>query len=176
MARYETELASTGRAKCRGCEQAIGKGTLRFAEILPNPRADDRETPFWYHPNCAAYKRPEAVLAFLDEGGDLPDPAELRRIAEVGVAHPRMARLYVAHVSPSARATCRSCRELIDKDEWRVSLVFFEDGYLNPAGYLHVGCIGAYTGTTETAMERIRHFAPELSPGQLAEIQALVAG
>ena len=138
-----------------------------------NPRAD-RETTFWYHPLCAAYKRPEAITVFLGEGGELDDAESLRRLAATGEAHPRIARLHRAHVSPSARATCRACRELIEKDDWRVSVVFFEDGYLNPAGYIHAGCVEAYADTTDTAIERIRHFNLDLSEAELAELGGLI--
>jgi hypothetical protein len=46
-------------------------------------------------------------------------------------------------------------------------VVSFEDGYLNPAGYIHAGCVAAYAETTETAMERIRNFSPDLSELEL---------
>lgn len=169
MATYSTEIATSGRAKCRGCERSIAKGELRLGETMMNPRVD-RETTFWYHAVCAAYKRPQAITAFLDEGGELPNADRLREIAAVGEAHPRVARLHIAHVSPSARATCRACREIIAKDDWRISVVFFEDGYLNPAGYIHAGCVEAYAETTDTAMERIRHFSPDLTESDLAGI------
>lgn len=175
MATYATEIASSSRAKCRGCERPIKKGELRLGETMMNPRVD-RETTFWYHPICAAYKRPPAIVEFFDEGGELPDGNRLREIAAVGEAHPRIARIHVAHVSPSGRATCRACREIIAKDDWRISVVFFEDGYLNPAGYVHAGCVADYAETTESAMDRIRLFSPELTEEQVEELKRVVAG
>src|SRR5262245_58246039 len=60
------EPASSGRAKCRGCGNQIEKGTLRFGERIPNPYAEG-ETTLWFHPVCAAYKRPEAMLETLEQ-------------------------------------------------------------------------------------------------------------
>jgi hypothetical protein len=60
---HTIERASSGRAKCRGCGQAIPKDTLRLGERLPNLFADDGgEMTHWYHVACAAYRRPEAFL------------------------------------------------------------------------------------------------------------------
>ena len=59
------ELASTGRAKCRGCGEPIARGELRFGERLANPFADNREMTLWFHPVCAAYKRGESLLEAL---------------------------------------------------------------------------------------------------------------
>ncbi|NNE71770.1 MAG: hypothetical protein HKN29_15605 [Rhodothermales bacterium] len=175
MATYATEIASSGRSKCRGCERSIAKGDVRLGETMMNPRVD-RETTFWYHPLCAAYKRPPAILEFLEQGGELEDADRLRQIAEVSEAHPRMARLHVAHVAPSGRATCRACRETIAKDDWRISVVFFEDGYLNPAGYIHAGCVEAYAETTESAMDRVKLFNPELTQAELEMLAESVEG
>jgi poly(ADP-ribose) polymerase-like protein len=175
MTRYVTQIASTGRAKCRGCERGIARGTLRFGESLENPRAEGRQTTFWYHPRCVAYKRPEALIEFLDGEGTLSDEVPLRRIAEAGREHPRLARIHRATPAPSARATCRSCRALIEKGAWRISVVFYEDGYLNPAGYIHAKCVGAYAGTTDSAMERIEHFNPDLSDDDRTALRELIS-
>ncbi|NIL99791.1 MAG: hypothetical protein GTN89_02335, partial [Acidobacteria bacterium] len=55
------EPATSGRAKCRGCGQAIKKDEIRLGEKLPNPFAEGEMT-HWYHPPCAAFKRPETFL------------------------------------------------------------------------------------------------------------------
>ena len=39
------EPAATGRSKCRGCKQPLGKGELRFGEGLPNPFGEGEVTP-----------------------------------------------------------------------------------------------------------------------------------
>jgi Poly(ADP-ribose) polymerase and DNA-Ligase Zn-finger region len=49
------ELAASGRSKCRGCNQPIRRGELRFGERLPNPFGGGEMT-LWFHPLCAAYK------------------------------------------------------------------------------------------------------------------------
>ena len=56
------EPAASGRAKCRACQRPIAQGELRFGERLPNPYAEGEMT-LWFHPACAGFQRPEAVLA-----------------------------------------------------------------------------------------------------------------
>ena len=60
------EPASSGRAKCRGCEQKIAKGELRLGEKLPNPYGEGEMT-LWFHPLCGAFKRPEVLLEAMEE-------------------------------------------------------------------------------------------------------------
>ena len=94
------EPAPTGRAKCRGCGRAIAKGELRFGERLPNPFAEGEMT-LWFHPLCAAYKRPEAVLQALAEAPPAgTDVAALERAAG-GSSR-----------TPSAHASAASCRSI----------------------------------------------------------------
>src|SRR5215831_13304863 len=109
------EPASSGRAKCRGCGTAIAKGDLRFGERLPNPFAEGEMTQ-WFHPLCAAYKRPEPLLEALGENPDAAlDPASLERAAQGALAQRRLARVDGAQRSPSGQAKCRHCREPIEK-------------------------------------------------------------
>ena len=61
------EPAASGRSKCRGCGRAIGRGELRFGERLANPFAEGAEMTLWFHPLCAAYKRPESMLEAIAE-------------------------------------------------------------------------------------------------------------
>jgi hypothetical protein len=169
------EAAPSGRAKCRGCGKAIVKGDIRFGERLPNPFAEGEMT-LWFHPICAALKRPEPVLEAL---GDSEPPVEsrerLEEVARTGIAHRRLPRIDGAERSPNARARCRSCRDPIPKGEWRISLVFYEAGRFAPSGYIHAGCSQEYFGTAEIA-ERVRHFA-ELGGDDLEEIaRAAAAG
>ena len=58
------EIAPTARSKCRGCGLAIVRGDLRFGEFTPNQFAEG-ETTLWFHPLCAAFKRPEPLLEAL---------------------------------------------------------------------------------------------------------------
>ena len=80
------EAATSGRAKCRGCGGTIQQGTLRFGERIANPFGGG-EVTLWFHLQCAAYRRPEALLVTLD-GANLPqaDATKLRADAQLGVA------------------------------------------------------------------------------------------
>ena len=63
------EPASSARSKCRGCGRAIAKGEIRFGERLANPFAEGEMT-HWFHPLCAAYKRPEAMHEAEEKSGE----------------------------------------------------------------------------------------------------------
>jgi hypothetical protein len=164
------EKAPTARAKCRGCGGKIAAGELRFGERLPNPFADGEMT-HWFHLDCAAFKRPEPFLEALAARSEPLDDAErLESEARRGVAHRRLPRIDGAERSPSARAQCRSCREPIAKDAWRIRLVFYEDGRFVPSGYVHPRCSQAYFETTDV-LGRVRRFAPDLRDEDLEEIE-----
>lgn len=172
------EPASSGRSKCRGCGKQIAKGELRFGERLDNPFAVGTTMVHWYHPLCAAMKRPEPLLEAL-AGEDVPfdedDTENLKRIAELGAAHRRVPRIDGIQRSPNSRAKCRSCLEPIEKETWRIKLVFFatEVGMFNPSGYLHASCSGEYFETTDI-LDRIVHFSDELTEEELSEISGLL--
>ena len=165
------EPASSGRAKCRGCGQTIKKGEIRLGERLPNPFAEGEMT-HWYHPTCAAFKRPETFLEVAcDQSGSIQDCAALVDQAKSGAAHRRVPRVDGAQKSPTGRARCRSCREPIEKDTWRVGLVFYEDGRYQPSGFVHAGCVSAYFETTEI-LRPVRHFSAGLSDAEIIEFEA----
>jgi hypothetical protein len=165
------EPASSGRAKCRSCDQPIAKGDLRFGERQPNAFGEGEMT-LWFHLPCAAYARPEP---FLETQAIAPaDVERLAAAARFGIEHRRVPRLHGAERATSGRAHCRSCRELIAKGEWRLPLVFFEDYRFNPGGYIHASCAQPYFETVDL-LERIHHFSPELGATELAEIAALMA-
>src|SRR5262245_16440894 len=117
------EVAPSGRSKCRGCSRTIEKGTLRFGERQPNPFAEGEMT-LWFHPNCAAYKRPEPLLEALGETPDVPDRESFERQARGSLLHRRLPRIDGAELSPTAQAKCRHCRERIERGTWRIRLVF----------------------------------------------------
>lgn len=169
---HTIEVASSGRAKCRGCGQPIARGERRFGERLPNPFADEGgEMTHWFHLVCAAYRRPESFLETLSSLAErLDGQADLEREAELGVAHRRVPRVNVAERASSGRATCRACKTLIPKDAWRISLVFYEDGRFNPMGFIHATCAREYFETTEI-LPRLRHFTPGLTEEDVLEIQ-----
>lgn len=169
------EPAASGRAKCRGCGEAIAAGELRFGERLPNPFADGEMT-LWFHLECGAFKRPEPFLeAVAAQTGPLPDGERLKAEAERGITHRRLPRVTGAERSPTGRAQCRSCREVIPKDAWRIALVFFEDGRFEPAGYVHPRCAGAYFETTDL-LPRVRRFGRNLLEEDLASLDAELKG
>jgi len=169
------ERASSARAKCRGCGGKIAAGAWRFGESLPNP-FDEKggEMTHWFHVTCAAYRRPEpfldAMKAAPDIAAQLEDRDDLEREAALGAAHHRLPRVNVAERASTGRATCRACRTTIEKDTWRISLVFYEDGRFSPSGFIHLGCVAAYIETT-AIVPRVRHFTPALTADDLAEIE-----
>ena len=166
------EPAASGRSKCRGCGEPLAKGEIRFGERLPNPFAEGAELTLWYHPLCAAYKRPEAMLESLAHAPEGLDRAQLEHAAQPGVAHRRLPRVDGAERSPSGQASCRQCREPIAKGTWRIRLSIFDEGRFNPAGYVHLACCGAYF-ESDDIVERALHFSPQLAPADRDELKQL---
>ena len=168
------EPALSARAKCRGCGAAIAKGELRFGEALPNPFGEGEST-FWFHLACGACMRPEKFGPALDAHSPAPPDADwLKRQVEVGLAHRRLPRLVRVERAPSGRATCRSCREVIDKGAFRAALQMFEDGRFSPIGSIHVECSAAYFGTTDI-VDRMRKLTPSLTDADADELSRLLA-
>jgi poly [ADP-ribose] polymerase len=160
---HTVEAAKSGRARCRGCNQPIGKGELRLGERLPNPFAEGEMT-LWFHPLCAAYKRPQALIDALE--GDVPPIeglAALVAAARKSLGHRRLPRIDGAERAARAQARCRSCREPIERDTWRVRLVYFEEGRFAKSGFIHLDCRQAYFETDDVA-DAILHFSPDLAP------------
>jgi len=168
---HTIELAPSARAKCRGCDQKLAKGELRFGERLPNAFGEGEMT-LWFHLQCAAYKRPEPFLEMLlgDDRASEGVASDLRSAAELGITHRRLPRLSGAERAPTGRAKCRSCHELIDKDTWRIALVFFEEYRFQPSGFVHAACAREYFGTIDL-IDRVRHFSPDLSAAELDDFK-----
>ena len=169
---HTIEAAKTGRAKCRGCGEPIAAGTLRIGERVPNPFGDEgSETTLWYHVPCTAFLRPEVfieVAAATTES--IADRALLEHEANLGVAHRRLPRATAAGLAPTGRATCRSCKQMIEKDTWRIALLYFEDNRFSPSGFIHIRCAKEYLETTEI-FGRLKHFSPQLTDAELQEIR-----
>jgi hypothetical protein len=164
------ELAPSGRSKCRGCARPIERGELRFGERLPNPFAEGEMT-VWFHPLCAAYKRPESLLEALAETpANVPDRVSLERAARGSLAHRRLPRIDGAERSPGAQAKCRSCREPIARGSWRIRLVFYEEGRFVPGGFVHLDCRKAYFETGDV-LDRVLHFSRDLSADEREELR-----
>ena len=166
------ERASSARATCRGCGAKIAKGELRFGEQLPNPFADGENAlmTHWFHLPCAAYRRPEAFIEGIATSEEaVADRAMLEAEAALGVAHRRLPRVSTADHAPTGRATCRACKNLIDKGAWRIALVFYEEGRFAPSGYVHATCAKDYFESTGYRA-RLKHFSPALTDAELDEI------
>ncbi|HLF09670.1 MAG TPA: PARP-type zinc finger-containing protein [Gammaproteobacteria bacterium] len=161
------ESASSARAKCRGCDQNIAKGELRFGERHPNTFGDGDMT-LWFHLTCAAYTRPEPFLEAL-RNAVVGNANALASAAEFGIAHRRVPRVHGAERAPTGRARCRSCMELIERGAWRIPLVFFEEFRLAPSGFVHAACAGEYFETSDL-IERIAHFRPGLSDSDIKDL------
>lgn len=168
------EPAASGRAKCRGCGQPLAKGEVRFGEKLANPFAEGEMT-HWFHPLCAAYKRPDALLEGLAAAeGEVIGRDDLERRARATLEKARLTRIDGAERSPSGQAKCRQCREAIEKGVWRVRLVFHEEGTFSPGGFIHLACREAYFETAAIA-EPLLHFSAALSEEDRAALAAELA-
>jgi hypothetical protein len=164
------EPAASGRSKCRGCAQPIQRGELRFGESVPNLFADG-DTTLWFHPLCAAYKRPEPLLEALGSTSEsVPDREALESAARKTLEHPRLTRIDGAEPSRSGQAKCRSCHELIERGSWRLRVVFYEEGRFSPGGYVHLACRKAYF-ETEDVLDRSLRFSPTLSDAEREEFR-----
>jgi hypothetical protein len=164
------ERAASGRSKCRGCAHPIAKAELRFGERLPNPFAEG-ELTLWFHPLCAAYKRPEALLEALPEApADLAARERLERVARAALAHRRLPRIDGAERAPSGQAKCRHCREPIERGSWRIRLAFYEEGQFSAGGFLHLACREDYFETGDI-VEQLLHFSPGLDAAEREELR-----
>jgi hypothetical protein len=164
------ETATTGRAKCRGCGEKLAAGVLRFGERLPNPFGEG-DTTHWFHLDCAAFKRPEPFLEALATSPEPPaGVADLEAEARRGVEHRRLPRIDGGGRAPTGRAACRHCREAIEKDAWRIALVYYEDGRFAPSGYVHARCAPGYFETADV-LARVSRFSPALGDGELGQLR-----
>lgn len=168
------EPAASARAKCRGCGASIAKGELRFGEALPNAFGEG-ESMHWFHLACGACMRPEKFGPALEAQPSPPPDAEwLKHAVSEGLAHHRLPRLTRAERAPSGRATCRSCREVIEKGAFRIALQMFEDGRFSPIGTIHVECAKAYFDTRDI-LSRVRKLTPALTDDDAIELERLLA-
>jgi hypothetical protein len=165
---HTIEPATSGRAKCRGCGRSIAAGELRFGERLPNPFAEGDMT-VWFHLDCAACRRGEALTATLPDHADLPGRDRLQAVAEASMAHPRLERLAGIERATSARSRCRHCRKTIERDGWRVRISHYEEGMFAPGGFIHLGCAKEYFGTG-AIVERLIQFG--LDAADVGEVEA----
>jgi len=125
----------------------------------------------WFHPLCAAYKRPQSLLEALaqPEAESLPDRETLERAARRGIEHRRLPRINGAERSPTGQARCRACHEPIARDSWRIRIVYYEEGRFTPGGFLHLGCRQSYF-ETDDLLDQILHFSVELNDADREEL------
>lgn len=170
------EPAPSARARCRGCDQKIPKGEFRFGEAAPNPYGEG-ETHHWFHLACAADKRPRPFHAALQAGAalqvsaaEIPDAARLLQISERGLENPKLERAAKAERASSGRALCRHCRQVIDKGTLRVKIEVFEEGMMNPLGFVHAKC-GSYKFGEDGLVDKLRRWSPALSAEDFLEFE-----
>jgi hypothetical protein len=155
---HKIELATSGRAGCRGCKATIPKGSLRFAEEFQNPYSEDGGMAFRYwHLPCAAEKLAnelgEALAAY-------DGPIENREAIEASVREHLRPDTPYAERAGSGRARCRACDVTIKKGELRVAFERTYDSPMGPqkgAAYAHLTCLPRYL---EREKERGRDSAP----------------
>jgi hypothetical protein len=163
------EPAASGRSKCRACGLALRRGELRFGERLPNLFGEGDMT-LWFHPRCAAYKRPQPFLEALAAAPEMPDRAALARIAGGGAAHRRVPRIDGAERAPSSQARCRHCREPIERQAWRIRVVLYEEGRFFPGGFVHLTCRAGYFETHDV-LDRLLDLSPALTAEERADLE-----
>jgi hypothetical protein len=164
------ESASSGRAKCRGCGRPIARGELRFGERQPNPFGEGEMT-LWFHPRCAAYKRPDPLLQTLAQTtAEVAEREGLERAARHALGHRRLPRIDGAERAPTSQARCRQCHEPIERASWRIRLVFFQDGRFDPGGFLHLRCRQAYF-EGQDLVEPLLYFSPDLDDAERAALR-----
>ena len=130
----------------------------------------------WFHPLCAAYKRPQSLVDALDQQTDagVSDQDVLRRAALTSVEHPRIPRIDGAEKSRSGQAKCRHCQEPIEKESWRIRIVFYEEGRFAPGGYIHLRCRTAYF-ETDDVLAPVLQFSSALNEAERAELTGAFA-
>jgi hypothetical protein len=169
---HKVEVATSGRARCRACKQAIEKGALRFGEEFKNPYSEDGGMSYRYwHLPCAATKLANELAPALSAfEGEVPDRAAL---LELIAQHEKPVMPFAEH-APNARARCRACGEGIAKDELRIAFERVFEGPMGPqkgAAYAHAKCLPAYL-----AREVEQGRTPPTAAGLIGELEAHARG
>jgi hypothetical protein len=172
------EQAKTGRARCRGCRNAIAKGELRFGEEAPNdfdPEGGGTSMR-WFHLKCAAEHRPALLREALSaHTGDIPERADLEaRMAKAEASAPPP--YPYAERAATGRSKCGACSEAIEKGAFRVAYEReIDTGMMTRKGpgYLHTGCAPDFLNEPELAAKLRAH--SRLSPEDLGALEAEVA-
>jgi poly [ADP-ribose] polymerase len=161
------EVAKSGRAKCRGCRQAIAKGELRYGEEVPNQFGSEPALQ-WLHLLCAAKKHPkemqEAMAAYT---GEFPNREEVDKAVQAALSE--FKSMPFAEWAPTGRSRCLHCRENIDKDTLRIAVEREVEmgGVPRPGvGYLHPRCANDYAKDPELGA-KLQQNSGSLKPEEL---------
>jgi hypothetical protein len=176
------EEAKSGRASCRTCKKAIGKGELRLG-VEVQTQFSDTPSMQWHHVMCAAAKLPaelkEALAAYE---GEVPNRAELDKALEDAIKKggAKPGGFPYTDRAPTGRAKCMQCGEPIEKGSFRVAVereVEAGSFAARSAGYLHPRCVAENLenvgGTIEDMLDGLRknsRVAPEDLDAVVAEI------
>lgn len=124
----------------------------------------------WFHPLCAAFKRPEPLLEAIALAPEIaPDREALERVARGSMAHRRLPRVDGAERAPGGQAKCRNCRQPIERGTWRIRLVFYEDGRFSSGGFVHLACRAEYF-EQQDVLDPMLHFSPDLSDDERSDL------
>lgn len=148
---YIIEGARSGRSKCKSCRQLIELGGLRLGVLVEGPYGVGH---MWHHLACAARRFfPKVEEAYQLEAWqfakvppeDVPPLAELAELKEEAEQKKKEKKtLPYAELSPSGRAKCKHCDELILKSEPRVvigrAVEFGQQTRTTPIN-VHPGCV-----------------------------------
>jgi hypothetical protein len=164
------EVAKSGRAKCRGCRQAIAKGELRYGEEVPNQFGSEPALQ-WLHLLCAAKKHPKEMQEVLAAySGEVANRAEVE--AAMKSALSELKNTPSAEWAPTGRSRCLACREPIDKDTLRIAVEREVEvgGVPRPGvGYVHPRCAREFVKDDALA-EKLKQNSTSLKPEELAVV------
>ena len=168
------EAASTGRAKCRHCNDKIDKGALRFGESVLNAFGEG-DAVHWFHLACAAESRPQKVEPVL-RGSELeiPDRQRLEGVIADGLANPKLLMIKNVDWAPTGRATCQHCREKIEKSTLRVGIEREPDPMgMSSISYVHARCIRQHVGMPGL-LAKLRRAGSKLSEAEQGDLIGVV--
>jgi poly [ADP-ribose] polymerase len=159
------EEAKSGRASCRTCKKAIGKGELRLG-VETQTQFSDTPSMQWHHLLCAAGKLPVELKEALDTyEGDVDNRADLDKAMEDAIkkGNAKPGGFPYTDKAPTGRAKCMECDETIEKGAFRVAVEREVDtgGFMRRTpGYLHPGCVAANLenvgGSLDDLLEGVR--------------------
>lgn len=169
------EIAKSGRAGCRGCNEKIAKDEVRFGEEVPNIFAQEAGNTYrWWHLPCAAKKVPNDLRTALRETTvPVPDRDAIEALIEEH-AHPDYP---YAELAPNGRAKCRVCQVTIPKNGARVVFernVETSMGLTRGPGYMHAACAMAYPDAQALGKDALAAALREHSKLAEADLEAAI--